>query len=247
MSILGFLRKNKIVGLIFLFIALIVISIGTIFYLDSFSNQQSSIIRSELKGYDSFKSEIIANSNYSEGTSNRIKSYLNILENSKTTEKEKYEALNNLSKIFSLIYSNTNDPKYRPIFDLMDTFAKNNFPKLYKESDHKILCMDPGCAESPQPKEILEIINKIKTSNLPERYKEGIEMELINAGYLPDKYSNIKFDDYYSNLTFIKIYLDKSASKDTQIQEAHDKLRDFLEKNYPKELEERERPPENNQ
>lgn len=197
----------------------------------------SNVQPNNLKDYSNLKQKIVAlNEPKLEGPYQNINNYLTILANKYNSVNDKYNALTKISEQFSLIYSQTNNPKYRTIFPVLTKFAKENFPKQYNFGDFYSICQDPTCADGPQPVEILAITNDLKKTDLAPQVQTSLKTDILNAGYISTREEKngkqMQFDAYYNAVLTITQYKSTSSGNKQVLEELHN----FLGKYYPNEL-----------
>lgn len=115
---------------------------------------------------------------------NQVQASLNILNNNKLSDKERYKALKDITFYFSIAYANSHDPDVRVYVLSLKDFAKKNFPKDYQEADFNIPCADPGCGEKPD-EEIKQIRKEINESGIDPEYLRTINANFDQASYIP--------------------------------------------------------------
>ena len=101
-----------------------------------------------------------------------------------------------------------------------------------------MVCYDSSCADSPQPQEILDIIDEINSSSLPDEAKK-LDSEILIVYTFATKDHNqtiAKVNNYY--------FLAQSIKRSSEYEKAginikiSDEIMNYLNKNYPKELSE---------
>ncbi|MCL4353340.1 hypothetical protein M1615_02590 [Patescibacteria group bacterium] len=239
------LKKNKKPVIIIIVVAVIIIALTLIYYLNYSSKSNSPTLStsnstpgSDLKGYPELMQNV--NSLRSDNTLaqaplfSRIINSLQIVGNSKSTEQERYNALVNADGLLENLYNTTNNHKLYSIPGDFSDFAKINFPKLYKDSDFfPVYCIDPSCAQSPQPQAILNIVNEIKNSNVPEVVKTTFVQDILNPGYLQNSFLNTKIFAY----TIVANNLKNSGAltKAGLNEKLYNELTDYVKTTYPEE------------
>lgn len=144
---------------------------------------------SGLGGFPELKNKIsqITSKDFGDDTNSthtRMTNQLKIIEDSSTSKDERYDALKATNTYLVSEYSRTNNPEYYTLIkNDVDKFAKKTFPDQYDESDFWVPCIDPTCADTPQPKELDELIKYIESSDLPDVVKSSLIMDLTNTGY----------------------------------------------------------------
>ncbi|MBI3984483.1 MAG: hypothetical protein HY344_00880 [Candidatus Levybacteria bacterium] len=233
---LRFLKSKGIlfVGLV-LFIGIVVL---TIFYIDggknfSLNNQTEP---EGLEGYNELNKQ--ATTFVKENaprSSQRISTQFGKIADKNLSDKEKYEATKLLFTDLIFVYADTNNPEAAKILDNIISFAKDNFPKEYNEEDDKLYypCLDESCADSPQPPEILTIIEDIKESDLDPRLKESVIEDLTNTGYRSKDEAKTKVYQYLLIAEDLKENAPKSPTNVNA--ELADKIIDFVKTQYPDE------------
>ena len=237
----SFVTKNPLKIVILSTLILIVIVIFSIYYLESYKKPSSTTLNAiQLKNYDEIRQKIgvvLNDPKYSlnPNDKNRIISRLNILENKKSKPEEAYLATKEIALFLSSAYSDTNNPKYRELAQEVGDFAKINFAKQYNKNNFDLACQDSTCAENPQPQEILEIISDINNSDFPEYIKMSLTKDILNVGYLPDSLRQDKAQIYLILIDDIVSY--NSLSTSGAGERIHLKFSEYIQKEYPDELE----------
>ena len=235
-------KKNKVAFITLSLIVLIILLLGTLYYLDSFNkkafNKQqasTSTIGSDLKGYNALKQKINALASDTSIAENgyylRLINKLNIVEDKNTSEQNRYKALLDAAYFLETFYSSTNNPKLHTLNNDLDVFAKTNFPKYYKPISFLYYCQDSTCTEAPQPKEILNVIDEINSSNIPDLIKKSHVRNLINIGYIEKKYVRPIAQGYL--LTANMMRADEDLKKEGLNKKLADELNNFVKKTYP--------------
>lgn len=234
----GLLKSNnKVIFILFLLI-IIISSLTAIFY---FSNTPNYVSKSasNLKGYDIIKPKVLELSTADNVVSQRAVTNLTILENNKASKSDQYKAISDIGVYFSILYGQTNDPKYKSIFPYLDKFAKENFGKLYDKADFYQICQDPTCADGPIPDEIAKIINDITLkSSYSEETKQQLISGLKDASYINKKEGEQMIYDTYYNVLQNLHYFENKSTNPTVDKQISAELEKFLESKYPKRLEE---------
>lgn len=114
----------------------------------------------------------------------QVESSLDILNNKKLPNADRYKALQNITFYFSLAYSNSHDPDIRTYISSLKDFAKENFPKEYQEADFIINCADPTCGEK-QDNDIKQIRKEINDSGIDPIYLRTINTNFDQASFIP--------------------------------------------------------------
>lgn len=233
--------KNRII-LIFIIVLTIIGIIGGIFYIDN-RNSNALVQDTGLKNYAQFKEKIIPLLPLD--NQDKLSKAISALENKNNPNKVRFNALRVIEEVISSQYGKTNNHKYFTLLYDLDKFAKENFPKDYEAGiGFKSVCQDPKCADSPQPPEILQIIEEVKKSDLPLYVIDNVAGELKNTTYIEKKYKQITFDSYYFDLAEIKNYLDASPSASkTKI---YIDFKKFLQQNFPSEFKDMEKSTKSN-
>lgn len=233
-------NKTKIFVLFLVF--LIVVLLGAIYYFNSsISNKNNPsktvTLDTGLTGYDPVKAKIsalLSSKDMSPVIAERIVKQVSFLENKNSKESERYQALISVNLLFNGLYSDTNDSQFREISKDLGTLAKDNFPKSYDSKEFETACQDSSCAQSPQPKEILKIIDDIKNSDMSDDIKQGSVQNLLNPGFLPDNLRLAKVQNYSIELDNLQGNPEFSPSGQT-VKIANE-LYAYLKKTYPTEF-----------
>ena len=206
-------RINLIGLLLIIAFILIFIITGLIYYLNNISPQ----------GQFKNTSKKIAGITQSDPTVNR---YLDQLNNTKLSKKERYNALDNILFYFGIQYTQTHSPDVRNYVakDLKE-FAKKNFPEYYVEENFNIPCSDPVCGQKITP-EFQSFIDQIQKGKLPEYMKSTILLNLKTVAYMPVK------DKNNATIGLELVIGDLEASGDKQASDTAKLIKNYLLKTY---------------
>lgn len=232
--------NNKLFFLILIVTIVIILISGFIFFLDKPNNNSSYFDGSDIKRFKSFKNKIVLLSNESRFKNNDtflgLLKDLNTVQNKKLSTEERYKAMEHSVGIIQIFYSDFNDPKLYDLVKEYNQIAKESFPKYYNSQKFSYPCQDSTCAETPQPEEILKIIEDIQSSDFPDQVKKTLSKDLENAGYLPNNERIIKASIYYSLAKMIEQNKDLSNKGDDK--KIINKIISFLKAEYKNEYEE---------
>lgn len=228
--------KKKSKALIVLIIFFLLLLIPTcIYFIISINNHNTNISNTNYSNYESTKQKItsLAQENSLSATPDygKVMFFFLKLEDKTLTEKDKYNNLVLAQDYLEILYSHTNNHKLYGLNSKLADFSKENFPNYYKKSDFApIVCLDATCAQNPQPKEILQIIEEINSSNIPQVVKDSFVRSLINPGYMNDNMLDSKVLNYMVASDGLKTSgaLTKAGLNEKLSQE----LNSFLEKKY---------------
>lgn len=242
-----FFAKNPIKAGVFFIVFLIVVLSASILYIENYNSNTPSYkesVGSNLINYDPIRQkigELVADKNNELNPTDRdrIIKRLSILEDKKMNSEDKYKAIQEIVLFLSSTYSDSNNSKYKKLALEIGEFVKVNFPNSYNKNSYSFACQDESCAEEPQPKEILDIVNDINNSDLPDYIKKSLAKDMLNTGYLPNDKRNEKAKFYFLDALDSLRYNDLSNSGAGE--KIHDKLIAYLTKEYPKELEKLEK------
>lgn len=231
MRILSFLRSNLKFSLLLLILAVIPLILFLISYIDTKS-------QSPIKGYADLNEKIDSLSK--DSTIAQDGQYLRMVEKfndlgATNSYRQRFKDFQDAYQFLMGAYSYTNNPKLYPLAKDFLTFGQENFPKDFKKNDYPIFCLDPTCAENPQPKEILSIIDFLNSSDFPDYIKESTVNDIKNVGYLSDKDINSKVLSYLAIADNIKN--DKHSSSSANLEIAK-RLQDYVINKYPAKLKE---------
>lgn len=191
------LQKRSVIIVLSLLV-FIILSVILIFFLDKSSNNTPN-----LKLYESIKIEVQELSADPEinhnGNYQKMVSQLAKLENQSLSPAERTKIAESTILYLHDAYYSTHNHKLYSFAQNYKVFLAENFGNSVK---YVPPCYDPQCADAPQPKEILSVIEKIKQSNIPEGLKDSVILDLTNFGYLKKGYGlpryNIKIGSYIS-------------------------------------------------
>lgn len=241
MQLSNFFNRNRI-RLLILALILLVIPIVTvsIFYLDRSENKSSVNLSQEAQDTATLKQKIGSilgedvSSTKTEGS--RIIQKFETLENPKSSQEDKYKALALIASFTQSLYSDTHNPKlYSFINNDLVNYAKKYFSEFYKEAYFVYSCQDPSCAQNSQPKEILAVIEEIKTSDFPPQVKQTLSEDLLNAGYRSKAETPGKVSQYMLLAQMIKN--NKNFSPTGQNLKIAQEIENYVKNTFPKEYE----------
>jgi len=176
--------KNRSRNIVFfVFILVILITLISAFVINKNGIKQAS------SPSEKFANEIVSDIKKGYGSSSNIsvamQRNLDVLNDSSSSDEEKYLALKNLRFYYSFEYSGSHKPETREFgMKTIGNFAKKNFPKFYHEGDFNIPCADPSCGEKYDEEGKL-ILEKIKSSGLPLYVKDTIIPNYEAAYFTP--------------------------------------------------------------
>ena len=191
---------------------------------------------SSLEGYNQLRNEFnkIATdeSISSNPTYEKLVPFINQLGNAKLAEKDRFDKIiSSLSYIIDL-YSLTNNPKVRPLFEKLGKYAKANAPKYYKPNYFVVFCQDPSCTQHQQPKEILAIIKALQISDIEPEIKNSMILDLTNTGYIENEFKNLKYNNYLG-IAIMLYESDSALSPSLRAKKIGKELLDYIKKTYP--------------
>lgn len=231
-----FIKKYKLIFLLVLLVILICGLLSAIYYLGSFNNSRQnsqSTIGNDLKNYAAFKQKFNSFSSpilpYT-----RAVGQIKILEDKSASKKSRYDALTQAFSFLTQLYSQTHNQKLYVFLNKdFNSFAKENFPEYYKASYFSYSCQDPVCQDTPQPPEIAQIIEEIKsTTGIPENIKTTLYTNLITDSYI-SKNDPLRIGSYIISAEIIRT--DDSFIKAGVGNKFADKIEAYLKSAYPKE------------
>lgn len=246
MRFLNKLKRNKLLLLLISLLILILIIIGTILYLDKefnfinfFSKINPSDNQTSFSNYNQLKTDITSLMRKDK----RIATYpdfqkmikaINKIEDKKLSKEEQYNSLLAAIEYLSFAYSTSANHNLYDLEKKLEDFIRENFPEK-NYPNVKPACFDPICAQNAQSKEINNIINDIKNSNIPDYLKENDINNLTMTGYVNNEHAMLKTNNYLEIAESIKNSdLYKNAGLNLKI---YDQINDYVKKNYPKEYE----------
>lgn len=227
----NFFKKNLllvlfIIGVILILAELIIINNGS---------HNPTFNKYDLKGYDTFRQNLnkvasdktVTNS----GDYGRLLGQLNSAENKKLTDKDRYLAIAQAQSYMRFLYTNSHNANFRDLNSDLEYVAKTNFKSYYQKTDFTMYCQDPTCQDTPQPQEILRVIDEIKASSIADYSKQSNIDNLLNVGYMSKNNIDAKVYSYIVMSKFIKISgpFAKAGLNDKIANE----ISEYLIKNYP--------------
>lgn len=236
--VVSFFKKNKIVLIILALLFLIAILSGTIFYLSTRQSPTSIKIASNLKGYEQLKDKVTAlgqdKTIVNNGNYGRLVRHLSSLENTTLSDNEIYDIIKNVGYDILFLYSDVHNPKVQKVYYDVETLAKVNVPKLYKKEQFFIYCQDTTCQDTPQPSEILAIIEEIKASSVADYAKQAQIDNLLNVGYVSKNLPEVRVFSYYNVSRIIRN--DGEFTNEGINNKIADEVYNYVLKTYPEEL-----------
>ena len=232
-------NKGKII-LIICLLALIVLISATIIYLNNSDRVSSNNVAVDfgLKGYSQLKTEV--NNLFSDQTIAQSPAYtkfftqLTTVENVNDSASNKYHSLTLAYRNLTEAYNQTNDHALYNLPQELNNFTKVNFPKLYKQNDFaKIYCADTTCADTPQPPEMLKVVDEINASNIPAPVKVTFVRDLTNAGYLSK--NNTQFKTFAYIIVAGAFNGSGALTKAGLNEKLSQEILDYVQKTYPNE------------
>lgn len=221
-------NKNIIIFLALIIAALFAIVIlfkNNSLNLNPSNNNYSGPFSKEFNSLES-NSQVVKNPNYE-----RIKKLVITIENTSLSSDEKYKNLVDAHQRLYRLYADTNDNTLYQLNTELSNFAKSNYSKNYKSEDFYLDCLDPKCSDSPQPEEILTIIDQVKSSNLPKEIRDNDIELLTNYSYTRKDQSEGRFSNYKFWAENIK--KDPDYIKAGLNEKLYNEMIDYLSKNYP--------------
>jgi cell division protein FtsL len=231
-----YLLKDKPKVLIICLVAVIIVVLGSIFYLNAnaLNNNSTASLGNGLKNYAAFKQKVNSLTSANKAFYLRLMEQFAVLEAKNTTAKNKYNALVKAADIVNKdYYGGTFNPAFYKLVTVdFIAFAKNNFSAFYNPHDFQITCQDPSCADSPMPKTISDIINEIKALNgVPEDEKSGAVGNLVNDSYVSGD-NAAKVQSYFITAGIIRD--DEAFIKAGVNTKIADEIEAFVKDTYPK-------------
>jgi hypothetical protein len=215
---------------------LILITLGIIFYLDN-SPRYNTFSQNKLAGYEEIRKQIlilnrepslISNNNYA-----KFIESLNQLEDTKLSREEKVNKLQNARADLISAYFDTNNNSLYLLQNNLNKFIESNFQELGNLENPQ--CFDEKCAKNPQPKEILDVIDEIKNSSLPQDIKDEDIKYLLNYGYINQEHNYAKAIDYLSmaeNIRYSRDYTEAGINLTI-----YNKIVNYVKNAFPEEYE----------
>ena len=241
MRVFNLIWRNKLKVSLFCLVTLIIGVCIAIFLLGQNTKPAALKNTSSLKGYDVIQNELaLLGSDPSISDTAPFQSIVEqmpYLEDNSLNEKQKFDKIVIILDYLIDLTGITNNPKVYPMFDKLGIFSKENFPHYYKPGYFEYFCQDPSCAQHPQPKEIIQIIDEIKSSDIDATIKKTVARDLTNAGFIEDKYKQQRFNSYI--IVADEFYTsDSSFSPSNKAKLIGKELLDYLKISYPKEYDE---------
>lgn len=226
---LGNLLRKRVT----LLVIVVIVSIGLLL-LAIYKIDKSKQAQVNLRGYDSIKQKMatVSNTTTKDPQYQKMLLKLNALESKNLSREEQYTLLEEAGGALNFAYASTNNHDLYILEKGLVDLIRSNFPeKNFPASEPS--CFDPVCAENPQPKEILAVIEEIKKSNVPEGLKDDNIRDLTNFGYLNKKDNYSKAGDYLFVAQDIKNNKDyTSAGLNIKLSDA---IIDYVRTTFPEE------------
>lgn len=155
-----------------------------------------------------------------------------IINNSKLSENQRYDAFLDIFFYIDNQYFNTSDPRIRKLASEFDKLAKENFKDSYEERDFFIACADEECGEKTPP-EIESLLTEIKTLPIDEVWINSITLNIKTASHIPYDTEFNRLDKLHSYTLAIGMLTDVG---DPASSRSAEKLRKFIKEKYDKEI-----------
>lgn len=240
MQFLDFIKKYKALISVIIIIIVVIFAIFSITYFKTLNSSQQTgsnfAVGSDLKGYDALKQSIDAVSNNSQvladGNYGKLLNQFGIIGDKSASSKSRYAALIAAQTETTYIYTDTHNAKFSDINKNLDYVAKANFPQYYKSQSFILHCQDSGCQDTPQPPEILNIIDEIKASSVADYAKQTAIDNLTNVGYISSK--NDMESRIYSYITMSGLIREDGEFVKSGVGvKFSNEIDDYLLANYP--------------
>lgn len=239
---LDVIKRRKAFLLFLVVVPIIIASVLTIFYLDNFNPISTKNNSINLKEYNSFLTKVKNISANEKSVANnsdflKLNQTLNNLSQS-TSKEDLFNRLISASEYLFYAYVETRNHELYNLEVDLKRIIRINFPEK-KYPDSPPACFDPTCASAPQPKEITDIINAIKSSSLPDYQKENDILNLNNFSYISDESSTLKANNFLILANDIKI--NEEYIKAGINLTIYNQIISFVKASYPKEYSEFEK------
>lgn len=216
-------RKNFIILLLLVTVIIAIVILVYILYFSKLvapskvDNQATTNITREIKS--------IVSENTGQFNQAQAKAALDILNNAKLSDKERYEALKDIAFYFGVAYAASHDPQFRKnIITIMD-YAKNNFSNLYEEEFFATGCADPECGEQKDD-EFKKIEQEINESGISLEYLNTTTKNLEQAIYMPA--DEVDEKKYGFGLVIDQLYIQNNPLASA----AAEHLKSYVEEKY---------------
>lgn len=239
MLVAEFFKKNKLLLLFLSLIVVIAVAAGTIYYINLKTGVTNNLFASgKLKGYEELKQKanaLTADKQINETPDlGKFIAKLTLLEDKSMSDEKKYETLRDAFERLTSLYSLTNNPKVNEIVMEIGPFAKENFPKYYKDYHFQYYCQDTTCAENPPPNEILDFIEEINASDMPGAVKHSAATNLLNTTFLPEKEKDQIINSFLITYTMLRDGID--FSKTGANKKIANDIFEYIQKRYPEDM-----------
>lgn len=220
-----------IIGIIIIFAEL-----RLIYNINSRNNGGVISVKSDLKDYDIIKQQLAildTDSTISENARyQKLKKYLISLESPTLSKKQKYDNLALAKSNLFDAYISTKNNKLYVFSNKLTDFTKTNFSEYYNvKKDIRLVCFNLDCADSPQPKEILYVVQEINSSNLPSEAKSIDTEILIIYSFTKKDEAIARVKNYYYLANMIK--RSSNYEKAELNIKIYNEIIDYLKNNYP--------------
>jgi hypothetical protein len=239
MNILNNFNEPKKPIFILTFCLIILILLGSIYYVNSLNHNLTNYATNNLKGYENLMQKINTIKSdpqiASQPLLNRMFQKMQLMENPKSSDKDRYNDLIMADKFMQTLYAYTNNHSLYVLNGDFKQFGNNNFPKQYKPTDFNINCMDLVCADSKQPKQLTIILNDIYQSDFPKEIKDSMSRNIQNTSYYSDKDLLLKASGYLTLAAVIRNNYSSFSKSGTNVIIANN-LYDFVKNYYPEQF-----------
>jgi hypothetical protein len=239
MSFISVNRKSTIILIIVGLVLAICLSIAAIYLIDQ---NTSTSVKEPLPKYAELKNSIneIVSEDLGKNSSiyTRINEKFSTIENTNSSVEEKYAALDAIFAFLLSEYARAGNKEYYNLINTdLESFAKKNFKKQHTEKDLKFItpCFDPSCQDTPQPKELNDILDAINNSDLPPEVKQSLTEDLTAQGYRSKDESEMKAETYFI-IAFNLERVDSLSQKGSNTEIAN-LIYAMIKNNFPEEYE----------
>lgn len=163
---------------VILLISIIIISYLILFKLNDVMNSTSEtkIFTKEVKE--------LSDKHTNSFNNNQVDAALRKINNQSLSEKDRYDALVDLSFYYAVAYSNGHSSEVRAQNNVVSDYARENYSNFYDENYFSIPCADPECGEKPD--EIMqEILKNVKVLKIEDVKHDTILKNLDTAIFMP--------------------------------------------------------------
>ena len=181
---LRLLSRKYIILFLSLIVLIVIIALVYLIYFQNFGSKSKINNQEVAKLSQDIQSTVEKNT--TRFNQSQVKSALDLLNNSKLSDTERFKGIKDISFYYQVAYAASHDPKLREQAEILADFAKTNFPQLYEERFFRVGCADPECGEE-MDSEFKQIQQEIIESGIPAGPLNTITKNFEQSIYIPNE------------------------------------------------------------